>query len=134
MYEFTSFNEGISKTDNGTDDDIILALSSPSLAWCDLNMLLCASYSPCGLKKKIPKECRFTSLLQQQKNYQLFAMNVPWRIRATSLLISFAFLSIIVDFSSGKFLSSIWFPQDSSLCLQRQTGRKMLFISNINLK
>jgi len=32
MYEFTSFNEGISKTDNGTDDDIILALSSPSLA------------------------------------------------------------------------------------------------------
>jgi len=32
MYGFTSFNEGISKTDNGADDDNILALSSSSLA------------------------------------------------------------------------------------------------------
>lgn len=31
-FGFTSFNEGMSKADNGTDDDIILALSSSSLA------------------------------------------------------------------------------------------------------
>jgi hypothetical protein len=32
MYGFTSFDEGISKTDNGAEDDIILALSSSSPA------------------------------------------------------------------------------------------------------
>jgi len=32
MYKFTSFNEGTSKADNGTEDDIILALPSSLLA------------------------------------------------------------------------------------------------------
>lgn len=48
----TSFNEGISKIDNGAEDDIILSFSSSSLALCDLEKSFCASmYSWDGLKK-----------------------------------------------------------------------------------
>jgi len=54
MRAFTSFNDGISKTDNGADDEIILALSSSSISFCDLEIPFCASmYSRDGLKKNI---------------------------------------------------------------------------------
>lgn len=41
----TSFNEGMSRSDNGADEDAaeILSFSSSSLAWCDLGNTLCAS-------------------------------------------------------------------------------------------
>lgn len=34
----TSFKEGISKIDNGTEDDTTFAVSSSSLSWLDLEI------------------------------------------------------------------------------------------------
>jgi len=84
MRAFTSFNEGISKTDKGAEDEIILALSSSSIANCDLEFPFCVSMdSRDGLKIYFLKNQNHFFLYNQYlQNTSSMAMDVPGRIRA----------------------------------------------------
>jgi len=84
MRAFTSFNEGISKTDKGAEDEIILALSSSSIENCDLEVPFCVSiYSRASLKKYFLKNQKSLFLYNQYlQNTSNMAMDVPGRIRA----------------------------------------------------
>lgn len=126
MHGFTSFTEGISKFDNGTEDDIILALSSASLAWCDLEIPFCAYMdSRDNLKQFFFLGFIITYISAAEKEklppFWLWIMDVPGRIRAACP----AFLQV-VDLSYRKSVSSIPFPSclHSRLCLGRQIDKK----------
>lgn len=125
---FTSFSEGISKTDNGTEGGAIFWLSSSSLAWCDLKNPFCASmYSRECLRQKffplkivIRKLSLYFFSFCSRKTSSMSAIGVPGRIWAACYQFSSIFQPVIADLYWSRSFFSISSPQSClkcSLCL-----------------